>query len=245
MKKDKRLSIKQFPPRERPRERLFSEGADSLSDTEIMALLLGTGNAHSGETVLDLSRRVLKHFEHKQQEDAVLRGLADATPEELCEVSGIGTAKAATVVAAVELGKRVSSERPSRAGIKGPDDAAELLLEQMRYLDREHFKTVLLNSKNQVLGIEVISIGSINASMVHPREIFRTAIKRNAAAVVLAHNHPSGDPSPSSDDIQVTERVLRAGQLIGVDVLDHLIIGDKCYISLRRQGVRWNLDWDD
>jgi len=240
---DKRLSIKEFPRRERPRERLLNDGAESLSDAEILALLLGTGNAHSGETVLDLARRVLKRLACMSDGDAILRALADTTAEELREIPGVGTAKSAAVVAAVELGRRVASERPRLTSVKGPEDAARLLVEQMRYLAREHLKAVLLNTKNQVLGVEVVSIGSINSSVVHPREVFRVCIKRSAAAVILAHNHPSGDPTPSPEDIEVTRRVLRAGRLLGIDVLDHLIIGDDCYISLRQQGVDWDVKW--
>ncbi len=243
MADEKRLSVKEFPRRERPRERLFEEGVGSLSDAEVLALLLCTGNAHRGETVLDLARRVLNYLSQKSEGDTVLRALADTTAEQLREIPGIGMAKSATMVAAVELGRRVSSDRPRLASVKGPEDVASLLVEQMRYLDREQLRAVLLNTKNQVLGIEVVSIGSINSSVVHPREIFRVSIKRNAAAVVLAHNHPSGDPTPSPEDIQVTKRVLRAGGMLGIDVLDHLIIGDDCYISLRQQGVDWNIDW--
>lgn len=237
----KGLTIKELPPRERPRERLLQRGAGALTDAEILALLMGTGNPQRGESVLDLAQQVLVSLGQRGGGDAVLRNLLDTSVEELCGIAGVGRAKASALVAAVELGRRVAAEVPRRSEVNGPEDVARVLTEDMRYLDREYFKIVLLNTKNRVLGIEVVSVGGLNSSVVHPREIFKVCVRRSAAAVILAHNHPSGDPTPSREDIEVTERIVSAGALMGIDVLDHLIIGDNCYVSLREQGRIWDM----
>lgn len=224
-----RLTIKDMPADLRPRERLLREGAQSLTDPELLAILLRTGTATS--TALELAAVVLTHFNG-------LRGLVQASVEELSEIKGVGPAKAAQIKAALELGKRVATNAPEqRVVIKTPEDAAGLVMEEMRHLDREHFRALLLNAKNQVIGQEVISIGTLNSSTVHPRELFKNAIKRSAAAIILIHNHPSGDPSPSREDIEVTRRLIEVGHLIGIEVLDHLIIGDNKFNSFRARGL--------
>lgn len=224
-----RLTIKDMPADLRPRERLLREGAQSLTDPELLAILLRTGTATS--TALELAAVVLTHFNG-------LRGLVQASVEELSEIKGVGPAKAAQIKAALELGKRVATNAPEqRVVIKTPEDAAGLVMEEMRHLDREHFRALLLNAKNQVIGQEVISIGTLNSSAVHPRELFKNAIKRSAAAIILIHNHPSGDPSPSREDIEVTRRLIEVGHLIGIEVLDHLIIGDNKFNSFRARGL--------
>ncbi|KUK11248.1 MAG: DNA repair protein RadC [Clostridia bacterium 41_269] len=222
------LTIKDMPPDQRPRERLFVVGPESLSNTELLAILLRTGTVE--ETSLDLAKRILN-------QNGGLRFLAESDVEQLKNIHGVGTAKAAQIKAAVELGKRIFSisswESPS---IKSPQDAANLLMDSMRYLDREHFKVVYLNSKNRVLGVDLISIGTLNASLVHPRELFKKAVVRSAAGIILVHNHPSGDPHPSEEDKLVTKRMVEAGEIIGIEVLDHIIIGDGIYVSLREMG---------
>jgi len=224
-----RLTIKDMPADLRPRERLLREGAQSLTDPELLAILLRTGTATS--TALELAAVVLTYFNG-------LRGLVQASVEELSEIKGVGPAKAAQIKAALELGKRVATNAPEqRVVIKTPEDAAGLVMEEMRHLDREHFRALLLNAKNQVIGQEVISIGTLNSSTVHPRELFKNAIKRSAAAIILIHNHPSGDPSPSREDIEVTRRLIEVGHLIGIEVLDHLIIGDNKFNSFRAKGL--------
>jgi DNA repair protein RadC len=166
------------------------------------------------------------------------RDLYNATVEELATIKGIGPAKAKQIKAIVELGIRLASMRgEARPVIKSPADVADLLMPEMRYLDREHFRVMLLNTKHHVFGVETISVGNLNSSLVHPRELFRNAIKRGAAAVVLVHNHPSGDPSPSTEDTEITRRLVEVGNLIGIQVLDHVIIGEGNYVSLREQGV--------
>lgn len=221
---------------------MLSAGAASLTDGELLALLMGTGNPRRGESVLDLAQRILVSVAGSEGDGPVLRRLVDTSVEELCRIPGVGEAKASSIVAAVELGRRVGAEMPTGAVVRRPEDAATVLMEDMRYLDREHFKIVLLDTRNRILGMEVVSIGSLNSSVVHPREIFKVCVKRSAAAVILAHNHPSGDPSPSEEDVEVTERIVRAGLVLGIDVLDHLIIGDNCYVSLRELGINWDGD---
>ena len=168
---------------------------------------------------------------------AGLRHLATASIEELSAVRGIGPVKAAQIKAAIELGRRLACATASRPAVRTPADVAGLVMEGMRYLDKEHFQVVLLNTKNQVLGVELVSVGGLSSSLVHPREIFKVALRRSAAAIILVHNHPSGDPEPSPEDIGVTGRLVEAGRLLGIEVLDHVVIGDGCYASLRQRGL--------
>jgi DNA repair protein RadC len=156
----------------------------------------------------------------------------------LSRVKGIGRAKAAEIAAAIELGRRVSNLAPEkRDSVTCPRDVAELLMSEMRFLAKEHFRVLLLSTKNQVIRNELVSIGTLNASLVHPRELFRSAVQRSCASVILAHNHPSGDPTPSSEDISLTTRVAQAGKVLGIEVLDHIVIGDNTFVSLKEKGV--------
>jgi DNA repair protein RadC len=167
-----------------------------------------------------------------------LEGLAASCLEELTATKGVGPAKASQVLAAIELGKRISSHSVGvRPCIKAPVDVYNLLKDRMQHLDREHFKAISLNTKHHVIYTETVSVGSLNASLVHPRELFKNLIKRSAAALVLAHNHPSGDPTPSREDIEVTRRLVEVGKLIGIDVLDHIVIGQNSFVSLKEQGI--------
>lgn len=221
--------IRELPPEQRPRERMLKEGATSLSDIDLLAIMLRTGTAKS--SAMELAAAILSRFKD-------LRVLSQATIEELSEIKGIGPVKAVQVKAALELGRRLAAlpaeERPI---IRCPEDVCSLLMEDLRNLDREYFLALLLNTKNQVLAKETISIGTLNASMVHPRELFKVAIRRSAAAVILVHNHPSGDPTPSREDIALTKRLQEAGEIIGIDVLDHIVIGDNRFTSLKSQGL--------
>ncbi|MDF9408301.1 DNA repair protein RadC [Pelotomaculum isophthalicicum JI] len=213
----------------RPRERLLKEGAGALSEIELLAILLGTGSPEN--TVLELASLILTRFRS-------LRLLVDATIEELSEIKGVGLAKASQVKAALELARRLSrfTSQP-RPVIKSPADAAGLVMEEMRHLDREHFRALLLNTRNQVVANDEVSIGTLNTSSVHPRELFRNAIKRSAASLVLVHNHPSGDATPSKEDLDVTRRLCEAGRIIGIEVLDHIIIGDNKFTSFKAEGL--------
>ncbi|MEK4700590.1 DNA repair protein RadC [Solibacillus sp. FSL R7-0668] len=213
---------------DRPRERLLRQGAKSLSNQELIAILLGTGTKH--ESVLAVANRVLLTFEK-------LHNLKFATLEEMTEIKGIGEAKAVLLLAAIELGRRLASkEGEQRYTIRSPEDAANFLMQDMTSLQQEHFVVLFLNVKNQILHKKTIFVGSLNASIVHPREIFREAVKRSAASIICAHNHPSGVPTPSPEDIDVTTRLYEAGKIVGVDLLDHVIIGDHQFISMKEKG---------
>lgn len=167
-----------------------------------------------------------------------LRDLANATQAELVAIKGIGPAKAISLLASIELARRISKpEKEPPTIIRSAMDVSSLVMSEMRYLDREYFRTILLNTKNHVIRTETVSIGTLNASMVHPRELFKVAIKNSAAAVILLHNHPSGDPTPSREDIQLTKRIIEAGELLGITVFDHVIIGDGSYVSLKERGL--------
>jgi DNA repair protein RadC len=223
-----KLLIRDFPKQERPRERLISEGPERLSNQELLAIILRTGTKN--QSVLQLSYQILHHFEG-------LRMLQDATIDELISLKGIGITKAVQIRASLELGKRIGKLHvPERYVIRSPEDAAQYVMDDMRFLSQEHFVCLYLNTKNQVLSRHTVFIGSLNASIVHPREVFKEAFRRSAASIVCLHNHPSGDPSPSREDIDVTKRLVEAGKVIGIELLDHVIIGDQKYISLKEKG---------
>lgn len=221
------VTIKELPEEERPRERLVRYGPSALSNAELLAILLRVGTRN--ESALSLAYKILK-----QQEG--LRFLTNCTVQELGSINGIGQAKAAQLKAALELGKRVSAfEKESDKYIKCPQDVASLLMEEMRYLKKEYMKLILLNVKCSVIAVEDISIGNLNTSIVHPREVYIPAIKKSSASIIMVHNHPSGDPTPSSEDVSITKRVAEAGKIIGIELVDHIIIGDGRYVSLREK----------
>jgi len=224
-----RVAIKDMPARLRPRERLLDQGPEFLSDIELLAIMLRTGSAEA--SAVELATALLGHF-------GGLKQLLGASTEELGAFKGIGPAKVAQIRAALELGRRVAMARAlDMPSIRSPENAAALVMEEMRHLDREHFWALLLNTKNQVLARETISIGTLNSSAIHPRELFKAAIKRSAAGVILVHNHPSGDPTPSQQDIEATKRLIEAGNIIGIEVLDHLVIGDNKFVSFKAEGL--------
>ncbi|GIN60293.1 UPF0758 protein YsxA [Robertmurraya siralis] len=225
---DETLMIRDFPEGERPRERFEQSGPASLSNHELLAILLRTGTKE--ESVLQLSNRLLTNFEG-------LRLLKDATLDEITAIKGIGKAKAIQVLAAVEIGRRISNlSYDDRYIIRSPEDGANYVMNDMRFLAQEHFVCLYLNTKNQVLHKKTIFIGSLNASIVHPREVFKEALRRSSASVICLHNHPSGDPTPSREDIEVTKRLVEAGKIIGIEILDHLIIGENKFVSLKEKG---------
>ncbi|MBD7935678.1 MULTISPECIES: RadC family protein [Cytobacillus] len=222
------LMIKDFPQDERPRERLMQSGPESLSNHELIAILLRTGT--KDESVLQLSNRLLTKFDG-------LRLLKDASLSEITEVKGIGQAKAIQIMAAVEIGRRMTNLTfDERYSIRSPEDAANYVMNEMRFLSQEHFVCLYLNTKNQVLSKQTIFIGSLNASIVHPREVYKEAFRQSAASIICLHNHPSGDPTPSREDIDVTKRLTECGKIIGIDILDHIIIGEKKFVSLKEKG---------
>ncbi len=225
---DTTIMIKDVPKEDRPRERLLAFGASHLSNQELISILIGSGTKEA--SALDLSNRVLMHFEG-------IRLLADATIEELTSIRGIGEAKGVSILAAIEIGKRLNQQRPEEKYIiRSPEDGADYVMEEMRHLKQEHFVALFLNTKNQVIHQQTIFIGSLNASIVHPREVFREAVKRSAATIICVHNHPSGDPTPSQEDIHVTRRLVESGKIMGIELLDHIIIGDRKFISLKEKG---------
>nr|WP_152534776.1 DNA repair protein RadC [Bacillus cihuensis] len=223
-----KMLIRDVPKDERPRERFIQTGPQSLSNQELLAILLRTGTKE--ESVLQLANRLISTFEG-------LRMLIDASIDEITAIKGIGEAKAIQILAAVELGKRITQlNYPDRYVIRSPEDGANYCMEEMRFLTQEHFITLYLNTKNQVLHKQTIFIGSLNASIVHPREVYKEAFRRSAASIICLHNHPSGDPSPSREDIEVTKRLVECGKIIGIELLDHIIIGEHKFVSLKEKG---------
>lgn len=229
MEQMKQIMLRDIPNEERPRERLIQFGAETLSNIELLAILLRTGS--SKESVFQLAQKILTELKS-------IQNLYDVTIEELTKIRGIGPAKAVQIKAAIELGKRIVKKAPlDKISINSPKDVANLLMEDMRYLKQEHFITLLLDTKNNIVSKETISVGSLNSSIVHPREVFKPAIKKSVSSIVIVHNHPSGDPAPSQEDINVTKRLINAGEILGIDVLDHVIIGDLKYFSLKEKGL--------
>jgi len=217
------IRIKDIPQSERPRERLMRLGAEALSNPELLAIILRTGTEK--ENVIELANRVLKGHG--------LKTLSHASVEELKKIFGIGEAKACQIVACFELNKRLSCCQDSKQHIKTSEDVAKLFMERFKDIKKEYFSIVNLTSKNNMINHQTISIGNLNESLAHPREIFHSAIKSSASRVILIHNHPSGDPSPSEADLQLTERLIEAGELLGISVLDHVIIGNGKWWSWR------------
>jgi DNA repair protein RadC len=227
---NKSFTIHDLPLSERPRERLQKLGVEALSAQEILAVILGRGIA--GESVMVTTQRLLSRFGN-------LKGIANASLEELSQVKGIGLAKAAQIKAAFELASRLEgySEAGKKPIVKTPEDVAGLVRARLEGKKKEHFLALLLDTRNRLIKVSEISIGSLDSSIVHPREVFREAISASAAAVIFAHNHPSGDPTASEDDIRLNKRLAEAGEIVGIDVLDHIIIGDKKFLSLKREGL--------
>lgn len=232
-KEQNRLKMKDLPLGERPYEKLEAYGAETLSNAELLAVIIRTGNR--SETSVALAQRLLSG----DREGSGLCCLNNITLEGLKEIDGIGRVKAIQLKALAELSKRMAStsRMGKRVTVKSPDDVCTLLMEEMRHLKKEVFKIVLLNTKNHVIKHVDISVGSVNASIVHPREVFSEAVKTRCTAMVLVHNHPSGDPEPSTDDVGTTKRLTEAGNILGIKVLDHIIIGDRKYFSFKEKGL--------
>ncbi len=223
-------TIKELPMTERPREKLYNHGPGALSNEELLAIIIRTGNKN--DSAIDLARKILS------KDSRGLVYLRDTTMQELMETKGVGECKAAQILAAIEIGKRINfREALSKVKITEPNTIANLYMDEMRYLQKEHFRIMLLDTKNQIIVTEEISVGTLNASIVHPRDVFKAAIKRNSNSMILVHNHPSGDPAPSNEDINITNRLVDAGNLIGIKVLDHIIIGDNRYISFKEKNL--------
>jgi DNA repair protein RadC len=224
-----RPTIMELPTEERPRERLLYYGASALSNAELLAIILRTGTRD--ENAIVVAQGILAAF-------GSLGGLVRASASEMMEKKGLGPAKVAQVKAAMELGRRLLVESPEeRPQIRSPADAANLVMSEMAYLEQEHLRVMLLDTKNRVLDTKRVYQGSLNTSLIRVGEIFREAVRANCASLIVLHNHPSGDPTPSPEDVAVTRQIVEAGKLLDVEVLDHLIIGQQRFVSLKERGL--------
>lgn len=224
------VKINDIPKNERPMERLIKFGADSLSNAELLAILLRTGTR--GENIISISTRLLSQVDG-------LDGLLNVGLDDIKKIRGIKTVKACQLMAMTELFKRFNTLRSQRQEYKitSPKDVADLLINEMNSLNQEVLKLILLNTKNIMIGVKDVFKGSLNTSIVHPREIFSEAVKKGSANIIICHNHPSGDPTPSKEDINLTIRIKQCGELMGIGLLDHIIIGNNKYISLKEKGI--------
>lgn len=227
---DNNLKILDLPISERPLEKLLSLGAESLSNSELLAIVLRCGVR--GENVLSLSQRILSELQG-------LDGIMNASYKEITSINGIKKVKASQILAIAELFRRFNTLKSlkNEISISSPKDIANMLITEMNGLNQEILKLVVLNTKNKVIKVKDVFKGSLNSSIVHPREIFAEAIKCGGASIIICHNHPSGDPTPSKEDINITIRVKECGKIIGIDLLDHIIIGDNKYLSLKEKGI--------
>jgi len=226
----KSFTIHDLPVSERPRERLQKFGAEALSTQELLALILGRGI--SGESVTITAQRLLSQF-------GSVIGISDASLEELARVKGIGPAKASQIKASFEMANRIDTnpELGKKQRIKTPEEVVSLIKSRLQYKKKEHFLALLLDTRSHLIKCPEVSVGSLDTSIVHPREVFKEAISASAATVIFTHNHPSGDPTPSEDDIELTKRLVQAGEIMGIEVLDHIIIGNNQFLSLKREGL--------
>lgn len=223
------FTVRDLPKQERPRERLHRFGPEALSAQELVALMIGRGVPY--RSVMSIAQELLSRF-------GSVRGISQATIEELADIKGIGAARAAQLKACFELGKRQELETElEEMDVGNPRDIAKAIGLSLKDKVKEHFKLVMLNSRHKVIGLSNISTGTLTASLVHPREVFKEAIVHNAASVILVHNHPSGDPEPSADDLSVTRRLAEAGKILGIEVVDHVIIAKTTYFSFREKGL--------
>ncbi len=219
------ITIKNWPEEDRPRERLVDQGPEALTDAQLLAIILRVGDKVGKKSALDIGRELLTTFGN-------FRSLDLLTVRELCAIKGIGLAKAAQVKAALEIGKRMSSQYGAKKKqFRSSEDVVNHYIPLMRSIKKEIFKIILLDSKNKILKDIIISQGSLTSSLVHPREVLNPAIKESAASIILIHNHPSGDPTPSQDDIEITQRLKQACDIVGIKVLDHIVIGEKSHFS--------------
>jgi DNA repair protein RadC len=221
--------MKDLPNSERPYEKLEMHGADNLSDAELLAIIIKTGTKK--ETSVALAQRVLMKNEG-------IKNIIDVSLEQLKEIKGIGRVKAIQIKASLEIAKRITNYKKTNViQIKSPSDVSKLLMEEMRFLKKEYVKALLLDTKNQLIKIVDVSIGGLNSSVIHPREVFCEAIKCSCASLLLVHNHPSGDPTPSNEDITATKRIFETSKIVGIELLDHIVIGDKNYISMKEKSI--------
>ena len=225
------IMVRDLPPEERPREKLLAYGPSGLSNAELLAILLRSGTRK--KSVLRIAEEILAHIKEQG-----LVGMVHISVAELAKIDGVGKVKAATLQAAIELARRLAVQQSAKIQmITGPEDVARYAMPHYRFEQKEHFAVLLLNTKNHVISMPEVSVGSLSAAVVHPREVFRAAIDHAAAAMILLHNHPSGDPTPSREDIAVTERLVKAGKIMDIPVLDHVVLGRDRFISLKEKGL--------
>lgn len=222
-------TIRSIPVDERPQEKLLKYGANSLSNSELIAIILRTGS--KDENVIMLSQRILK------EDGKGLRNIAEGTLEKFKNFKGINNVKASQLLALAEISKRISTLKLEKIKISSPNDAAVVMMEEMRYYKKEYFKIILLDTKNNILKVSEISVGSLNSSIVHPREVFKEAIENSSSSIILVHNHPSGESEPSHEDIVLTNRLAECGKILGVRIIDHIIIGDGVFYSFKEEGL--------
>lgn len=221
--------VKDMALDERPREKMILKGAKFLSNAELLAILLRTGTKQ--KNAIELANYVIN------KDSQGIRHLQDISIEELCEIDGIGLSKATQIKAALELGSRISSTKPNKYKVKNPWDVYKFYMENLRYEQKEIFKAVLLNTKNEIITDVEVSVGTLNSSLVHPREVFKEAIRRSSNKMILIHNHPSGSVEPSREDKNITDRLIKCGEIIGIDIIDHIIIGDGLYYSFKENMI--------
>lgn len=232
MSENPHIKIKDLPESERPYEKLINYGAKALSDAELLAIVIKSGTPKLKST--EVAQKILQLNKYEKG----LPGLYNLSIEELKHIDGIGKVKAIQIMAILEFSKRLSSQQAIKEfKITSPSSIAKIYMEEMRYFRQEHFKVVYLDTKNNIMGNRDITIGTINSTIVHPREVFTDAVKSSSTSIIVLHNHPSGDPSPSIEDIEVTKRLLEAGKILGIYLLDHIVIGDGEYISLKEKGL--------
>jgi len=220
-------SIRNIPIDEQPREKLIKQGPKYLADSELLAIILRVGN--KGKNVIELSREILQRFS--------IRDLSEIDYSQIIKFNGIKKAKAAQVIACFELARRLAEYKSDSLVIKSSKDIAEMLIPELRYKKKEHLMGIYLDNRNKIIRKETVSIGTVDTSLIHPREIFMPAIESGAKSVIIVHNHPSGNPTPSKEDIMVTKKIINAGELLGIEIIDHIIIGDNEYSSFKDKGI--------
>ncbi len=222
------FTIHDLPKTERPRERLLKFGSEVLSAQELLALIISRGIP--GKSVMNIAQELLSEFKN-------IKGVGQATIEQLCKIKGVGLAKATQIKACFELGKREELNPELKdLDIKNPESVVKAIRATIKDKAKEHFKLVLLNTRNKIILITNVSVGTLNANLVHPREVFKDAITHNAASIILAHNHPSDDTEPSEDDLEITRRLVESGKILGIEVIDHIIVTKSEFLSFKEKG---------
>lgn len=224
------IMVRDLPIEERPREKLLAFGSETLSNTELLAILLRTGTKEA--SVMRVAEAVLARCK-----DLGVSEITKLSPKELSDIKGVGRAKAATILAAIEFGRRVEKSPPYNFRVRTAEDVFKYARPYFNLKNREHFAIVMLTVKNDVIAMKEISVGNLTSSIVHPREVFFHAIRNSAASIIALHNHPSGDPTPSKDDYDITRRLVEAGRIIGIDVLDHIVLAGDKYFSMQEEGI--------